>query len=135
MRSRCGWASVLRHSAACSSASRGVSLGSFGVLAVPVIVVLLYSNISEYQDLSSSFFPLPCEWLFSLRRGWSERGGRHPQEKQDGHLPGETGGRQESVGVCLNRQCQAAPSSLQAAPPVRRLAAPSPASFRPRCQE
>src|SRR5215471_9353321 len=58
MRSRCGWASVLRQSAACSSASRGVNLGNFGVLAVAVIVVLLYSNISEGHDLSIRIFPV-----------------------------------------------------------------------------
>src|SRR6516225_4627996 len=72
MRSRCGWASVLRHSAACSRASRGVSFGNFGVLAVAVIMVLLYSNISEDYDLSSS----PA-FFFEVRHlSWATAGGR-----------------------------------------------------------
>src|SRR5262245_57547764 len=72
MRSRCGWASVLRHSAACSRAASGVSVGSFGVLAVAVIVVLLYSNISEGYDLSS------CSAVFFEVRhlSWATAGGQ-----------------------------------------------------------
>src|SRR5262249_3892938 len=82
MRSRCGWASVLRHSAACSRASRGVN---FEVLAVAVIVVLLYSNISEGHDLSSGsavFF-----------------GGRHPSWATAGGWGRSTTALQPTVGV------------------------------------
>ena len=47
--SRCGWASVLRHSAACSRASRAVSIS---VVCFSLSWALLHSNISEGCDLS-----------------------------------------------------------------------------------
>src|SRR5581483_4848426 len=52
--SRCGWATVLRHSAACSRASNGVSFVAFASLALVVIVFLhhqLYRNIAICQPV------------------------------------------------------------------------------------
>src|SRR5262245_23906492 len=66
IRSRCGWASVFRHSAACSRASSGVSFGvltalAFGMTRPPV--AQLYREVTIYQDVVRDGLLEPDSWV------------------------------------------------------------------------
>src|SRR5262245_35370032 len=71
IRSRCGWASVFRHSAACSRASGGVSFGVLTALAFCMAlppIIRLYREVTIYQDVIRDGRLEPDSWVPGTHR-------------------------------------------------------------------